>query len=99
MQTETVKKVVAISTKNVGLAIILTVIFGPLGMLYSTISGGIMMIVTGICILIIAAVSGPKIGFGVFILLGLLWEVVCIIWAAAAASSYNRKLLSDTAHD
>src|SRR5712691_3498301 len=35
--------VVAISPKNVGVAILLTLFFGPLGMFYSTVTGAIIM--------------------------------------------------------
>ncbi|MGB3079005.1 MAG: hypothetical protein WBB31_08030 [Saprospiraceae bacterium] len=62
-----------------GIAILLLVLFGPLGMFYSTISGAIiMMVVCGI----IAIFT-----FGLL----LTWPI-CIIWAAVAASNYNMKL-------
>ena len=70
-----------VSTKNVGLAILLTVLFGPLGMLYSTISGAIIMIIVSV---VIGAVTA---GLGFIIT----WPV-CIIWAAVAANSYNKQI-------
>lgn len=67
--------------KSVGVAILLSFLLGPLGMLYSTISGGIiMMIVCGI-------VAIFTLGFGLF----LMWPI-CVIWAAIAASNHNRNL-------
>jgi hypothetical protein len=77
------QRVVVTSTKNVGVSIILTVLFGPLGMLYSTIWGGIIM---GGVSLVVAIFT---LGFGLIIT----WPI-CIIWAALAASSYNKKLLA-----
>lgn len=74
--------VVVTATKSAGVAIILTVLFGPLGMLYSTIGGGIIMMVVSLLVAI------PTAGFGLIIT----WPI-CIIWAAVAASSYNKKLV------
>lgn len=80
-----VQHVVVTPTKSMGIAIILTVLFGPLGMLYSTIIGGVIMLIASV---ILGAVT-----FG----LGLLvtWPI-CIIWAAVAVSSHNRGLLAGT---
>lgn len=73
--------VVVTPTKSMGLSIILTVIFGPLGMFYSTISGAIvMLILTGI-------VGFFTVGFGLLVT----WPV-CIIWGALAVKGYNEKL-------
>lgn len=75
--------VVVTSTKSVGIAILLTVLFGPLGMLYSTVVGGlIMLVVTPIFAFI-------TLGFGLL----LTWPI-CIVWAALAVSSHNSKLLA-----
>lgn len=74
--------VVTTSTKSMGISIILTVLFGPLGMLYSTIWGGVIMAVISIIVGIVT------LGFGLL----LTWPI-CIIWAAVATSSYNKKLL------
>ena len=73
--------VVTTSTKSMGVAIILTVLFGPLGMLYSTIPGGIIMFIISSIVALLTA------GIGLI----LTWPI-CIIWAAAATSSYNKKL-------
>lgn len=70
-------------TKSMGMGILLTVLFGPLGMLYATIPGAIVMI-------IISAIVG-------FLTLGLgllfTWPI-CVIWTALSVSSYNKKLIS-----
>jgi len=82
MGNEQPQTVVTTSTKSMGVAIILTVLFGPLGMLYSTILGGIIMCVISLIVALITA------GLG----LVLTWPI-CIIWAAVATSSFNKKLL------
>lgn len=74
--------VVVTTTKSMGISIILTVLFGPLGMLYSTIWGGVIMFV------ISAIVGLLTLGLGLIIT----WPI-CIVWAAVATSSYNKKLL------
>jgi hypothetical protein len=83
MANEQPQRVVVTPTKSMGISIILTVIFGPLGMFYSTIWGGIIMIV------ISAVVGLITLGYGVIVT----WPI-CIIWAAIATSSYNKKLLA-----
>lgn len=75
--------IVAVSPKNVGVAIILTVLFGPLGMFYSTVIGAIVMIVLSVIVGILTF------GFGFLFT----WPV-CIIWGATAASAHNKKLLA-----
>ena len=75
--------VVVSSTKSMGISIILTVLFGPLGMLYSTVPGAIIMA-------IISVVVGVfTVGIGLLIT----WPI-CIIWGAVATSTYNKKLLA-----
>jgi hypothetical protein len=75
--------VIIASTKNVGVSILLTFFFGPLGMLYSTVLGGIIMIVVTVLVFFITF------GFGTF----LTWPI-CVIWGALAAHNYNKRLLS-----
>lgn len=70
------------STKNVGLALLLTALFGPLGMLYSTIFGAIVMFV--LC----SILGFITFGFGAF----LLWPI-CMVWSYFAAKKYNKNLL------
>lgn len=71
--------------KSIGLSILLTLFFGPLGMLYSTVSGGIIM-------LIISVVIGfLTFGFGALFT----WPI-CIIWGAVAASRSNTQQVTIT---
>ncbi|MGV4439330.1 hypothetical protein ACQ1PL_07510 [Ornithobacterium rhinotracheale] len=81
--TKTKKKVIIIKErKSVGLSLLLTFFFGPLGMLYSTISGAIIMLIISIVLSVIT------LGFSLF----LTWPI-CMIWGAMAAKSYNKDLL------
>jgi hypothetical protein len=75
--------VVVAPTKSIGISIILTFLFGPLGMFYSTIVGGAIMLVLS---LVIAFVT---LGFGLLIT----WPI-CVIWGALATKSYNDRLLA-----
>ncbi len=84
------KPVVVTPTKNIGLAIFLTIVFGPLGMLYSTIPGAIVMcLASGVAF--IAGIA--TFGLSLILLVPLLW-IISIFWAAGAASAYNRRLSS-----
>ena len=77
------QRIVVVSTKSIGLAIALAFFFGPLGMLYSTIMGAVVMFFVCIPVVIFTA------GFGL-----LLTIPACTIWAYLAAKSHNEKLLA-----
>jgi hypothetical protein len=76
------RQIVVTPTKSVGISIILTVLFGPLGMFYSTIWGAIIMLI------IYGVVGMVTLGYGLMIT-----HPICVIWGALAAHSYNKKLL------
>jgi hypothetical protein len=44
MASEQPQRIVVTSTKSVGIAILLTILFGPLGMLYFIVPGGLIML-------------------------------------------------------
>lgn len=61
--------------KSVVVALLLTFLFGPFGMFYSTIVGGLVMVPVSIV--------------GIFLTFGLsifITHPICMIWAAVAAS-------------
>ena len=68
------------ASKSVGVALLLTFFFGPLGMLYSTVAGAVVMLFVNIVVGLVTY------GFGLF----LTWPI-CMIWAATAASSHNSR--------
>ena len=69
------------SEKSVGISLLLTFLFGPLGMLYSTVVGGLIMIV------VTFLVGLFTLGLGLIIT----WPI-CLIWGAMAVSSHNQRL-------
>ena len=77
------QKVIAVSTKNMGLSLLLTFLFGSLGMLYSTILGAVIMLVVELIV-----------GFATFGVGLIFTHPICMIWGAIAVRSYNKKLLS-----
>lgn len=74
--------VVIMPTKSVGISLILTFLFGSIGMFYSTIIGAIIMLIAELII-----------GFATFGLGLLITHPICMIWGAVAAHRYNQKLL------
>ncbi|HVH11882.1 MAG TPA: hypothetical protein VM759_02465 [Longimicrobium sp.] len=73
--------VVVNNRKSVGLSILLTFFFGPLGMAYSTVSGALIMFLVTMFAMV------ATLGLGLFIT----WPI-SVLWAAHAASEHNRRL-------
>lgn len=69
--------------KSMGMALALTFFFGPLGLLYASVAGGIIVFILTIIIGIIT--------FGLGFIVG--W-VVSMIWAAIAVNRHNAKVLN-----
>jgi len=65
-------------TKSVGVAFLLTFLFGPLGMFYSTVGGAIVMLLASLVLVPLTS------GIGAFVA----WPV-SIIWGCVAASRAN----------
>lgn len=64
----------------------LTILFGPLGMFYSTVMGGVVMLLVSLVIVIVT------LGFGLLVT----WPI-CIAWGVVAANNYNKGLMSASA--
>jgi ABC-type phosphate transport system permease subunit len=77
-----IQPVIVARTKSVALSLVLTFFLGPLGMLYSTILGAIVMIVLSVPLFILT------LGHAAF----LVWPI-SMIWGAWAAHRYNQRLL------
>ena len=75
--------IVVNKSKSTGTAFILAFLFGPLGLLYASVPGGIIMMILGLISFFIA----PLIGFII------IW-ILCIIWAVAATGSSTQKVHS-----
>jgi hypothetical protein len=81
----------------------LALLFGPLGLLYATIKGGLIMLALDVAVPVVflgaAFAADPAIAGQVFLgSVALIWgflsisNVVCVVWAILAAQSYNRDL-------
>lgn len=84
--------------KSVGIAILLTILFGPIGLFYASVAGGLIMTFGPICLFIYALFEQGYdfillafwAGFIVYVLFG--W-FICVVWAVMAVNDYNKKLL------
>jgi positive regulator of sigma E activity len=77
------KVVVTIAAKNRGISLILTLLFGSFGLLYTTISGFFIMLAIEVFVAIFT------LGFGLIIT-----HIICAVWGVMAVDKYNKELLS-----
>ncbi len=77
------KTVIIVQKKSMAVALLLTFFLGPLGLLYVSVIGAIVLIILSVIL--------GMFTFGVGALLG--W-VAAMIWAAVAVSSHNQRLLN-----
>lgn len=83
---KTEKIVIVTPTKSIGISLLLTFFFGPFGMLYSTVVGGLVM-------LVISGVLGfLTLGISLFVT-----QPICMIWGVLAVSSYNKNIVREVA--
>jgi Protein of unknown function (DUF2510) len=75
------------SQKSVAGAVLLAFFFGPLGMIYSTIPGALIMLVINIFVAVVT------LGLGLLVTLP-----ICAIWAGIAADSHNKQLGVSSQH-
>lgn len=71
----------ALPYKSVATVLIFTVFLGPVGLLYGSFWGGLIMIILGMFVI------NAKLFFPIL----LLW-IVCCVWGVGAVESYNRKI-------
>lgn len=81
MEQSTQTVIVTKAAKSMGIAIILAVLLGPLGLFYSTIIGGIVMAIVSL------VVGFLTVGFGLL----LTWPI-CVLWAAVAVGMHNKRI-------
>lgn len=74
--------VVVGAQKSLGASILLTLFFGPLGLMYSTLTGGLIMLVLSVIIGIFT------LGFGL-----IFTQIICVIWGIVAVNSHNSKMM------
>lgn len=87
------------SQKSVGIAILLTILFGPLGLLYASVTGAILMILTPVFLFVLLVYGVVQdnsvlmnLSLGILIFLALTYWLICIIWAIMSVSSYNKEI-------
>lgn len=81
MNAQAPQTIVIVERKSVLLAFLLTLFFGPLGMLYSTVAGALIMLAISA---VLAFLTG---GLSLIIT-----HPICIIWGCIAASASKRRL-------
>ena len=75
---------ISVSPKSLPLAFVLTIVFGPLGLLYCTIPGAVLMF------LVTFIVGLLTLGFGFLYT----WPI-CIFWAYVSVKKYNSKIIEE----
>lgn len=92
---------IILKQKSVGLAIILTFLFGPLGMFYSTIRGALIMLALPVISLVMMMLVGQSnkdvlsvLLLGSLIFYLFFYWLICIIWAAIAANRTNKIIIN-----
>ncbi|HPS83564.1 MAG TPA: hypothetical protein PLA88_04565 [Bacteroidales bacterium] len=90
------------STKSVGIAILLTFLFGPIGLFYASVIGGLIMTFMPIFLTVLSLVglaqkNSSLFGwsFGILVVFSLTYWLINIIWAVISVSKYNRKIEED----
>jgi len=85
------------STKSIGVAILLTLFLGPIGLFYASIIGGIIMTLLpfGLLFLFIVGLATEIAAItGLVILISIFYWLICIVWAIIAVNGYNKKLIA-----
>lgn len=73
--------------KSLAMAVLLAGLFGPLGMVYSTLSGALVMLLISLSLLL---ASGEDLALGNLYSLLIAWPV-CVVWSAIAAEAWNEE--------
>jgi predicted membrane protein len=86
-------------TKSLGLAIVLTLFLGPLGVFYASITGGLIMCLTPVLLFALfvfgsAADSSFLLASSLVLLIvfAISYWIICVIWAATSVSNHNNKV-------
>lgn len=101
-QQSTPNYVIVKSTKSTGVAILLTILLGPIGLFYASVAGGLVMTLTPLFlfVLMIIGMFGDSTilftsSFMLLIFLAMTAWLISIIWAVVAVGNYNRDLLEN----
>lgn len=98
----TTRFIVTKPTKSVGIAILLTLILGPIGLFYASVSGGLIMTFTPIFLFLLALVGVAQensvlLGWsvGLLIIFAVTYWLINSIWAIISVTNYNNKIEDD----
>ena len=92
MQAQPQAQMVVVQTpKNMILALLLAALFGPLGLLYATIPGGLIMLCVFIVLLVILTIF--TLGLGFFLPFFIV-SPTCVLWAYMATEKHNERLMN-----
>ncbi len=87
------------SYKSAGIAILLTLLFGPVGLFYASVTAGLTMtfiipVLLVIFIFLAASQGYAFLEFSVIVTLLIIafYWLICILWAVVAVGEYNRKI-------
>lgn len=86
--------------KSKGIAAVLALLFGPIGLFYATVSGGLMMLFVIPLLTVFLAIAFWSNTFGVLIISSIIflcvfYNLICMIWAIIAVDKYNNKILAE----
>ncbi|SFJ93867.1 hypothetical protein [Thermoflavimicrobium dichotomicum] len=87
MNPQDQRPIIVVKEKSVGLALILAILFGGLGLLYASVLGGIIML----CVEFVVFVLG-LLTLGFLMPLLILVHIISCIWAVVAVQRYNKKI-------
>lgn len=94
--SQSAKVVTARPKKSMGIALILTILFGPLGLLYASISAGLIMLI-GSFVTIMSWAFYPELSlwgtdesFGLIDVVGTMSWILSIVLCVLAVRSHNR---------
>lgn len=80
---------VKLESKSMGLGVVLTIIFGGLGMFYLSIGWGLIgLFLEGLCWLLAILTAG------LLFFVPAIWRVVCVIITVISINNTNRRLLN-----
>jgi len=87
------------SPKSIGIAILLTLLFGPIGLFYASVSGGLIMTMTPVFLLLLligGILQENSIlvlwSSGLLLIFILTFWLINIIWAVISVRNYNKQI-------
>jgi hypothetical protein len=87
------------SPKSIGIAILLTILFGPIGLFYASIFGALIMLLAPILFLALLFIGVLQdnsvlmnLSLGLLIFFALTYWLITIIWAIIGVNNYNKDI-------